>query len=92
MDLLDSQHFDLVLMDVSIPEMDGLEATALIRSRHSAEPHIPIIALPAHALIGDREMCVQAGMDGYVSKPIKAADLLFEIDTVLARDYPAVTH
>jgi signal transduction histidine kinase/AmiR/NasT family two-component response regulator len=86
-DALESQHFDLVLMDVSMPEMDGLEATALIRSREAADLHTPIIATTAHALIGDREMCIRAGMDGYVSKPIKPQALLLEMDAVLARDY-----
>jgi CheY-like chemotaxis protein len=73
-------------MDVSMPEMDGLEATALIRSL-SADRHIPIIAMTAHALIGDREMCLNAGMDGYISKPIRASDLSATIADVLAR-YP----
>jgi signal transduction histidine kinase/CheY-like chemotaxis protein len=86
-DALETQHFDLILMDVSMPEMDGLEATALIRSRSE---RIPIIAMTAHALIGDREMCLRAGMDGYVSKPIKAEALVSEIDAVLARGYSKV--
>ena len=81
-----AEYFDLILMDVSMPEMDGLEATALIRSL-SADRHIPIIAMTAHALIGDREMCLNAGMDGYISKPIRASDLSATIADVLAR-YP----
>jgi CheY-like chemotaxis protein len=84
-DLLDTRHFDLVLMDVSMPEVDGLDATRLIRSRPSADAHIPIIAMTAHALIGDREMCLQAGMDGYVSKPIKPDELFAQIAEVLTR-------
>jgi len=87
--------FDLVLMDVSMPEMDGLEATAVIRGNlvrgKQGEKQIPIIAMTAHALIGDREMCLRAGMNGYVSKPIQAEDLFAEIREVLAGDYyPAV--
>ncbi len=78
------EHFDLVLMDISMPEMDGLEATALIRSKHPDDGRLPIIAMTGHALIGDREMCLRAGMDGYVSKPIRPEDLFLVIDEVLA--------
>jgi signal transduction histidine kinase/CheY-like chemotaxis protein len=81
---LASEHFDVVLMDVQMPEMDGFEATAEIRKKETARglPHQPIIAMTAHAIAGDRERCISAGMDGYVSKPFRLADLLREIDVV----------
>jgi PAS domain S-box-containing protein len=73
--------FDAVLMDVQMPEMDGVEASASIRAWEKAHGgHIPIIAMTAHALKGDRERCLEAGMDGYVAKPIRAAELVEEIE------------
>jgi CheY-like chemotaxis protein len=81
---LDQSVFDLVLMDVQMPEVDGLKATERIRTREQGtSQHIPIIALTAHAMKGDRERCLDAGMDGYIAKPIHT-QLLFEtIDQVL---------
>ena len=70
--------YDLVLMDVQMPEMDGFEATKAIRSSEKSGEHIPIIAMTAHALQGDRERCLEAGMDDYLSKPINP-DRLFEL-------------
>jgi PAS domain S-box-containing protein len=87
------QPFDLILMDVQMPEMDGFEATGLIREQEAVRKqelvrerkqltttHIPIIAMTAHAMVGDRERCVGAGMDDYVSKPINVNDLYAAIE------------
>jgi two-component system, sensor histidine kinase and response regulator len=77
---LEQQTFDLILMDIQMPGMDGFEATASIRgNEHKSGHRIPIIALTAHAMTGDRERCLTAGMDGYVSKPIRMSDLIGEI-------------
>src|SRR5262249_20728541 len=76
--------YDVVLMDVQMPEMGGFEATALIRAREQGSGrHTPIIAPTAHAMKGDRERCLQAGMDGYVAKPIQARELFEAMDEVL---------
>ena len=75
--------FDLVLMDIQMPVMNGFEATARIRAAESAIRDLPIIAVTAHTLEGDRERCLEAGMNGYVPKPIRATDLLQAIDEVV---------
>jgi CheY-like chemotaxis protein/nitrogen-specific signal transduction histidine kinase len=80
LELFEHEPFDLILMDVQMPEMDGFEATAAIRqSEKISGQHTPIIALTAHAMVGDRERCLTAGMDGYTSKPIRIEDLNNEI-------------
>ena len=81
--------FDLVLMDVQMPEMDGFEATAAIRKLERGRS-IPIIGVTAHAMKGDRERCLAAGMDAYVSKPLRPPDLFAAIDAALAPREPAL--
>ena len=81
------EPFDLILMDVQMPEMDGFAATQAIRAKEKAKGgHVPIIALTAHAMKGDRERCLAAGMDAYVSKPIRAAELFEAIGRLLSAD------
>jgi CheY-like chemotaxis protein len=71
-----NDHFDVVLMDISMPVMDGLTATAHIRDReHTTGVHLPIVAVTAHALDQDRQRCLAAGMDDYLTKPIRSSDL-----------------
>jgi two-component system, sensor histidine kinase and response regulator len=84
LDLYAQQPFDVVLMDVQMPEMNGLEATRILRQRQaSSGRRVPIIAMTAHAIKGDRERCLEAGMDHYVSKPIDPRKLFAAIDDVV---------
>jgi len=95
LELLEQAHFDLVLMDMQMPEMDGIEATQCIRARErQIGGHIPIIAMTANAMEGDRNLCLQAGMDAYVPKPIQPRVLFAAIETALKlaeRDAPSQT-
>jgi two-component system, sensor histidine kinase and response regulator len=78
-------HFDVVLMDVQMPELDGLSATVLIRQRErTTGTHIPIVAMTAHAMTGDRERCLAAGMDDYVSKPLHPHELIDVVERTSA--------
>ncbi len=82
------ENFDAILMDCQMPEMDGMEATRMIRKLESElKPprHVPIIALTANAIKGDRELCLAAGMDGYVTKPIAAEEVLTAIQAVIPK-------
>jgi CheY-like chemotaxis protein len=81
----ESEPFDLILMDVQMPDMDGFAVTGAIRAKERAlKTHVPIIALTAHAMKGDRERCLAAGMDAYASKPIRAAELSEVISQLLS--------
>jgi signal transduction histidine kinase/DNA-binding response OmpR family regulator/HAMP domain-containing protein len=85
-DLWQASAFDIVLMDVQMPEMDGLDATREIRQMEKdRNGRIPIIAMTANAMAGDREMCLNAGMDGYVAKPVKKEALFAEVGRVMAK-------
>jgi signal transduction histidine kinase/CheY-like chemotaxis protein len=91
---LEQESFDLVLMDMQMPEMDGFEATAAIRAKEELSGgHVPIIAMTAHALKGDRERCLAGGMDGYIPKPIRTSELFSTIESVIAKNSePAGAH
>jgi CheY-like chemotaxis protein len=85
--LVEQATYDVVLMDVQMPVLDGLEATRMIRTRErTTDTHVPIVAMTAHAMKGDRERCLAAGMDYYVSKPIRAARLFETLRTATSPD------
>src|SRR6267142_5542494 len=82
----DNEDFDLLLMDLQMPEMDGFEATTAIRMKEKGSTnHLPIVALTAHAMKGDREKCLAGGMDGYLTKPIRPQELDELLESYLAR-------
>jgi CheY-like chemotaxis protein/HPt (histidine-containing phosphotransfer) domain-containing protein len=85
LELMATDEFDMILMDIQMPHMDGIEATQKIRDREADEGgHIHIVAMTAHAMVGDRERCLEAGMDEYISKPL-SADRLREVVRQLTR-------
>jgi CheY-like chemotaxis protein len=87
--MLEEAPFDVVLMDVQMPDMDGLQATALIRERESRlGMHTPIIALTAHTMKGDRERCLSAGMDDFITKPVNAVELIAVVEATAAASAP----
>jgi signal transduction histidine kinase/CheY-like chemotaxis protein len=91
--LLEKDRFDLVLMDVQMPNMDGFEVTSRIRRREATSgEHLPIIALTAHALMGDRERCLTAGMDGYLAKPLHPEDMFKMIADILSKTRKGKRH
>jgi CheY-like chemotaxis protein len=82
---LDKETFDLVFMDIQMPGMDGLEVTKNLREKESTTGHhLRVVAMTAHAMNGDRERCLEAGMDGYLAKPIDVKELIQSIDGVAA--------
>jgi len=85
LDAVERDRFDLAIMDVQMPDVDGLTATGIIREREKADGgHLPIVAMTAHAMTGDRERCLEAGMDGYLPKPIDPVQMIEEIRRVLS--------
>jgi two-component system sensor histidine kinase/response regulator len=79
---VEEEHFDVILMDVEMPEMDGFKATAAIREREKAEgARIPIVAITGHATKSDKQRCIDAGMDAYICKPIRSSELFDIIET-----------
>jgi CheY-like chemotaxis protein len=83
LDVIARETFDVVLMDVQMPEMDGFEATRRIREREQTTgDHVPIIAMTAHAMKGDRERCLEEGMDGYISKPLQPSELFESVESL----------
>lgn len=83
---LEVENFDMVLMDIQMPEIDGFEATAAIRKKEAATgAHLPVVAMTAHAMQGDKEHCLAAGMDGYLSKPLNVNELLAAVQIVLEK-------
>jgi CheY-like chemotaxis protein/iron only hydrogenase large subunit-like protein/HPt (histidine-containing phosphotransfer) domain-containing protein len=92
LDALKAIPYDVVFMDVQMPVMDGLEATRLIRREFSQilNPRIPIIAITAHAMQGDRERCIEAGMNAYIAKPMKIDEVINVLDEFFPADEPSV--
>jgi CheY-like chemotaxis protein len=77
--------YDVILMDVQMPEMNGLDAARVVRARENGNQHVPIIALTAHAMRGDRERCLAAGMDAYLSKPIASREMIGLVESLAGK-------
>ena len=84
-EMIGKKNFDIVLMDVQLPEMDGYQATSIIRSQASAKSKVPIIALTAHAMVTEEQKCYKAGMDGYISKPFNPKKLYMLVFSILKK-------
>ena len=83
--LIEQLDFDLVLMNVQMPRMDGVEATQAIRNKEEGtNTHLPIVAMTANTLAGDRERYLEAGMDDYIPRPIQKDELLWVVDSILS--------
>jgi CheY-like chemotaxis protein/HPt (histidine-containing phosphotransfer) domain-containing protein len=89
--LTEQNRYDVIVMDMQMPEMDGLEATAAIRSHESSGSHVPIIAMTAHAMRDDRERCLAAGMDGYLAKPVDGHQMIALVESLAAGSAAANT-
>lgn len=82
--MYEENDYDLLFLDVQMPEKDGYQLTREIRQKEGDKKHSILIAITANALVGDKEKCLEAGMDGYISKPIKGADLEAMLEKYLA--------
>jgi signal transduction histidine kinase/DNA-binding NarL/FixJ family response regulator/HPt (histidine-containing phosphotransfer) domain-containing protein len=91
-DLADKNRYDVILMDVQLPGMNGLETTAAIRKRATGSRQTPVIAMTAHVMEGDRDRCLAAGMDGYLSKPIRAQEMVSLVENLAAPPTSATQH
>ena len=87
-DLTEQNRYDVILMDVQMPGVNGLEATAAIRKREGRDRRVPIIAMTAHAMRGDRDRCLAAGMDGYLSKPVNAQEMIGLVECLACGGVP----
>ena len=85
LDALQRKRYDIILMDCQMPDLDGYEVTKKIRLQERKGNHLWIIAMTANAMVGDREKCLAAGMDDYLSKPLRRVELLAALDRGMAR-------